>query len=321
MGMSRRFLILAAALLPATSFGQAWLPDKGVFNATLIYNDVSNLAHWGSTWDAPPQPDGSIDVKARTLAFLGTYGITDRWMVSAALPYVNTRYKGPPSHRPPGTPPGTPPPAGFEVDNGEWHGSLTDLRVGLHFQALERPFALAPFVGYVMPVTDYYTRGHAATGRHLEETLIGLSVGKSLDPWIPRTYAQARYSYAFVEKVAGITHDRDNLNVELGTFFTPRWNASLYGAWQWTHGGLTFPLPPGSPHFFHHDQVGEDEFFNAGFGTGFAVTEEMTLFAIYMEGIEGKNGHKIDQGLTFGISYGFRPRASAVFAEESSTSK
>jgi len=216
--MSRRFLILAAALLPATSFGQAWLPDKGVFNATLIYNDVSNLAHWGSTWDAPPQPDGSIDVKARTLAFLGTYGITDRWTVSAALPYVNTRYKGPPSHG------GGP---GFTVDNGEWHGCMTDLRVGLHFQALERPFALAPFVGYVMPVTDYYTRGHAATGRHLEETLIGLNVGKSLDPWIPRTYAQARYSYAFVEKVAGITHDRDNLNIELGTFFTPRWNAKV----------------------------------------------------------------------------------------------
>jgi hypothetical protein len=310
--MWRRYLILTAALLPATSFGQAWLPDKGVFNATLIYNDVSNLAHWGATWDAPPQPDGSIDVKARTLAFLGTYGITDRWTVSAALPYVNTRYKGPPSHG------GGP---GFTVDNGEWHGSLTDLRVGLHFQALERPFALAPFVGYVTPIGDCYTRGHAANGRDLEETLIGLSVGKSLDPWIPRTYAQARYSYAFVEQVHGIAHDRDNLNVELGTFFTPRWNASLYGAWQWTHGGITLPVPPSSPHFLHHDQVGEDEFFNAGFGTGFAVTEEMTLFAIYMEGIEGKNGHKIDQALTFGISYGFRPRASAVFVEESSTSK
>jgi hypothetical protein len=310
--MSRRFLILAAALLPATSFGQAWLPDKGVFNAALIYNDVSNLAHWGSTWDAPPQPDGSIDVKARTFAFLGTYGITDRWTVSAALPYVNTRYKGPPSHG------GGP---GFTVDNGEWHGCMTDLRVGLHFQALERPFAVAPFVGYVTPIGDCYTRGHAANGRDLEETLIGLSVGKSLDPWIPRTYAQARYSYAFVEKVHGISHDRDNLNVELGTFFTPRWNVSLYGAWQWTHGGITLPIPPSSPHFLYHDQVGEDEFFNAGFGTGFAVTEEMSLFAIYMEGIGGKNGHKLDQGLTFGISYGFRPRASAVFAEESSTSK
>ena len=169
--MSRRFLILAAALLPATSFGQAWLPDKGVFNAALIYNDVSNLAHWGSTWDEPPQPDGSIDVEARSLAFLGIYGITDRWTVSAALPYVNTRYKGPPSHG------GGP---GFTVDNGEWHGCLTDLRVGLHIQALERPFALAPFVGYVTPIGDCYTRGHAANGRDLEETLTFLQPSSSV---------------------------------------------------------------------------------------------------------------------------------------------
>jgi hypothetical protein len=272
----RLILPLLAALTPVTVHAQAWLPDKGVFNATLVYNDTSNLAHWGPTWDAPPQPDGSIDVTARTLAFLGNYGITDRWTVSAAIPYVVTRYKGPPSHG------GGP---GFDVDDGDWHGSFTDLRVGLHFQALERPFALAPFVGYVTPIASYYTRGHAANGRHLEELLIGFNAGKSLDPWIPRTYAQARYSYGFIEKVAGITHDRDNLNVELGTFFTPRWNVSLYGAWQWTHGGITLPVPPDSPHFLYHDQVGEDEFFNAGIGTGFAFTEEMTLFAIYMEGV------------------------------------
>ena len=103
-------------------------------------------------------------------------------MVSAALPYVNTRSGS--AIGPGGGP-------GFAVDNGEWHGSLTDLRVGLHFQALERPFALAPLSATSCPPADYYTRGHAANGRHLEETLIGLSVGKSLDPWIPRTYAQA----------------------------------------------------------------------------------------------------------------------------------
>ena len=27
----------------------------------------------------------------------------------------------------------------------------------------------------------------------------------------------------------------------------------------------------------------------------------------HLEGIEGKNGHKIDQALTFGITYGFGP--------------
>jgi hypothetical protein len=35
-----------------------------------------------------------------------------------------------------------------------------------------------------------------------------LAWGKSFDEWIPRTYAQMKYTYGFVEKVAGISHDR-----------------------------------------------------------------------------------------------------------------
>ena len=83
-------------------------------------------------------------------------------------------------------------------------GSLTDLRVGLHYQLLEHPFAFAPFVSYVLPVRDYYVQGHASQGRGLEELLVGFGLGKSFDPWIPRTYAQVRYTYGFVEKVGNI---------------------------------------------------------------------------------------------------------------------
>jgi hypothetical protein len=311
--MSRRKLIevvlpLAAALAPGIASAQAWLPDEGRLNTSLVFNNQLYTAHWTSTGDTAP----GINVRADTLALLGSYGITDRLMVSGALPYIRTRYKGPPTHRPPGTPPGTPPHPGFEVDDGSWHGYLTDLRVGLHYQLLEQPFALAPFVALVTPVTDYPTRGHAAPGRGLDELMMGFSAGKSLDAWIPRTYAQLRYSYALVEEVNDVTHNRSNLNLELGTFFTSRWNVSLYGAWQWTHGGIDVPVPPTSPHFFDHDALAEDEFFNAGFGTGFAITPELTAYATYMHGFEGKNGHKVDQSITVGISYGFRPRAEAV---------
>ena len=38
----------------------------------------------------------------------------------------------------------------------------------------------------------------------------------------------------------------------------------------------------------------------------------MTMFATYTEGVSGKNGHKLNQGVTVGLSYGFRPRAEAV---------
>jgi hypothetical protein len=297
-----RPVLLLAWLVPGAVSAQAWLPDKGEFNTSFIFNDQLYTAHWGPNGETFP----GINVRSETYAFLGNYGVTDRVMVSAVLPYINTRYKGPPSHG------GAP---GFDVDDGDWHGSFTDLRVGLHYQALERPFALAPFIAYVTPVTDYYTRGHAAQGRHLNELMLGFNVGKSLDAWLPRTYTQLRYSYAFVEEVQDIEHDRSNLNLEFGTFFTPRWNAALYGAWQWTHGGIDLPVAPDSPYFYTHDLIGEDEFFNAGVGTGFAVTPEITAFAIYMQGIDGKNGHKVDQSLTFGFSYGYRPRAEAVLTE------
>jgi hypothetical protein len=306
--MSRRYSLqqivaLLTLLSPVVASAQAWLPDKGAFNTTFIFNDVLNKEHWFPNGD-------TVDVghtRSQTYALLANYGVTDRITVSGVLPYVITKFMGPQlSHG------GLP---GFDGDDGDEHGALTDLRVGLHYQLLERPFALAPYVAYVIPLSSYYTRGHAAQGRHLEELILGFSAGKSLDPWVPRSYAQLRFSYAFVEELQDVSHDRTNVNLELGTFITSRWNVSLYGAWQWTQGGIEVPVPPTNPYFLHHDQLSEDEFFNAGIGTGFALTPEITAFLIYMHGFSGKNGHRMNQGLTLGFSYGYRPRAEAVFGE------
>ena len=104
---------------------------------------------------------------------------------------------------------------GYNADDGDTHGFLTDLRVGVHYQLLEDPVALAPFIAYVVPTNNnYYVQGHAAQGRGLEELLVGFGLGKSFDKWIPRTYAQMKYTYGFVEKVADISHDRANLSLE-----------------------------------------------------------------------------------------------------------
>jgi hypothetical protein len=291
------------AFVPSMVSAQAWLPEKGAFNVSFVFNDVLNLEHWLPTGEV-------IDVghtRSQTYAALANYGVTDKLMVSATLPYIVTEYMGPrPSHG------GQP---GFDVDDGEEHGSFTDLRVGVHYQLLEKPFALAPFAAYVVPVTDYYVRGHAAQGRGVEEFILGLAAGKSLDPWLRRTYAQARFSYAWVEKLQDLKHDRSNLNLELGTFVTSRWNVSLYGSWQWAHGGIDVPVPPSNPYFKNHDALAADEFFNAGVGTGFAITPELTAYAVYMHGFSGENGHRMNQGVTIGFAYGYRPRAEAVQAD------
>jgi len=291
--------LIALLAVPERAGAQAWLPSKGEFNTSFIINDVLNKEHYLPNGD-------TVDVghtRSTTYALFANYGLTDRLMVSASIPYVVTKYWGPPSHG------GAP---GLTVDDGDEHGALTDLRVGIHYQLLEDPFAFAPFVAYVVPVSDYYVQGHAAQGRGLDELLVGFGLGKSLDPWIPRTYAQVRYSYGFVEEVADIAHDRENINLEIGGFLTPRWSLSAYGQWQWTHGGIDVPVRRDNPLFPYHDRLAEDEYFNLGFGTSWSFTPSITGFAIYMEGISGRNGHKMNQGVTVGFSYGFRPRAEAV---------
>ena len=188
-----KYLLFLACLAPVVAPAQAWLPDKGAFNSTFIFNDVLNKEHWLPNGD-------TLDVghtRSQTYALLANYGVTDKVMVSASLPYIITKFwdeRGRPSHG------GQP---GFDVDDGDEHGAFTDLRVGVHYQLLEQPFALAPFIAYVTPVSDYYTRGHAAQGRGLDEVIVGFGAGKSLDSWLRRTYAQMRYSYGFVEEVSG----------------------------------------------------------------------------------------------------------------------
>ncbi len=287
--------LAAVALLPGTALAQAWLPDEGTFSFALTFNDTLNREHY--------LPNGDeIDVghtRAQSYGFLVSYSPTDRLMLVAGIPYIRTEYWGPPSHG------GAP---GIHVDDGETHSDFTDFRVSAHYQLMEYPVALTPLVAVVFPSHDYETFGHAAHGRQLNELWLGFQVGKNLDPWIPRTYTQLRYTYAFVEQVEDIPHDRSNINLELGVFITRNWNVSAFGAWQQTHGGIDLPIRPSNPLFPEHDRIGDDEYFNVGLGMGYSITQEWSGFVTYMHGESGQNGHKLNQGLTIGFAYGYRPR-------------
>jgi hypothetical protein len=285
-----RLAVIALALGPSLASAQAWLPQKGSLAAGLSYGDVLNIYHYlpnGDEFDAG---------HTRTYAYGLTlaYSPTDRVMITAGVPYVQTRYWG---ERPHAT----------EVDNGDEHGAWTDLRVSVHYQLLLQPVALAPYVAFVTPITDYETLGHAAPGRGLNETWVGLGIGKNLAEWLPRTYVQGRANYAFVEKVAGIKHDRTNLDLELGYFFTPQWSVRALAFWQFAHGGVDVPMPPSNPLYPFHDQLAAEEHTTLGFGAAFAATSQVSMYAMYLQSISGANGHKVEHGLTFGMSYGFAP--------------
>jgi hypothetical protein len=279
---------LCLAFVPAASHAQAWLPPKGSLILSIDYNEVLNKKHYTASGDEIDV--GHTDMQAMSIGVL--YGLSDRFMLKAGLPYMKTRYRGPGlgGHD-------------TEIDNGSWHGTFTDLQLSLHYQVTDGPIAFAPYIGALIPTDDYVTQGHAAPGRGVNEYWLGFYVGSSLNEWIPRTYVQARYNYAFVEKVADISHDRSNIDLEIGYFLNPDWSVRVLGAWQDTHGGIDVPVPVTSPLFPYHDVLASASFLNLGGGVSWVINDRVAAYGLYMQALHGKDAHKVDHRVSLGISY------------------
>lgn len=282
---------LCLALAPAASHAQAWLPEKGSFDLSLDYSNSLNKKHLSPTGVAADI--GHTDTK--TLSIIAIYGLSDRFMMKLGLPYLETRYRGESPHP-------------VEVDDGHTHATLTDLQVSLHFQLKDGPFALAPYAAMVIPTNSYPTLGHAAPGRGLDEYWIGFYAGRSLNDWIPRTYVQGRYNYAFVEKAAGISHDRSNANLEIGYFVNPSWSIRVLGAWAETHGGIDPPIPLTSPLFPFHDILVDESYVQVGGGASWTINDRWSAYGLYMHALQGTSGHKVEHRVSVGLSYGLGNR-------------
>ena len=290
-----RGLMLASGALSCAlafvSFGagaQAWLPEKGSFSLSLDYTNILNKKHFtsvGKEIDA-----GHTDLQITTLS--ASYSPTDRIEISASLPMVTSRYRGPGlgGHD-------------TENDNGLWHATATDLQLAVHFQVTDGPIGFAPYIGAVIPTHDYTTFGHSAPGRELDEYWLGFNTAASLNEWIPRTYVQVRYNFAFVEPVQGITHDRSNANLEIGYFLNQSLSFRALGSWQWTHGGINVPVALTSPLFPDHDRLAAEEFFNVGLGSTWSINDRISVYGLYMHALSGTNAHKVDHRVSVGVTY------------------
>jgi hypothetical protein len=286
-------VLLVIVLAPCTARAQAWLPAKGSFGFAFDYADVLNKKHYTSVGDEVDV--GHTDVQIYN--FSASYSPSDRIALSASLPFVRTRHRGPNGGG-----------HDTEIDNGSWHDTVTDLQLMATFQAAGGPIALAPYVGLLIPTRSYTTFGHAAPGRGLEELWLGFYAGASLHPWVPRTYVQLRGNYAFVEEVAGVSHDRTNATLEIGYYLNPSWSVRALVSSQWTHGGIDVPVLPDDPRFpvlFPvHDRLAAEEFVSIGAGGTWAINERLSAYGLYLQAIEGTNAHKVDHRISIGVSYG-----------------
>ena len=290
-----RSTLLGCALLVAIAplnliHAQAQLPLRGQGQLTFTYENIYVRDHFdytGARFFAGP-------IRTNTVVSTFEYGITDKLTLDSQLTHVTSKYEGfvpPVPHGPP--------------DTGVYHPTFQDAVVGVRYNVTSRHLFVTPFVAAVIPTHHYETRGHTAVGRDLRELQVGVNVGRDLEEIIPRTYFQARYSYAFVQNVEQFGLNRSNVDWEVGYYAKPRVSLRFTGAWQYTYSGIRYPLDQGI-HDFHelHDRAAKSGFVRYGGGLTVTLAKNFDLHADVGNTFRGYTTHGA-RGLSLGISWRF----------------
>ena len=285
---------------------QAWGPNQGEGAVSVLYQDQLVKDHFLAG-------GGRIDrghIRTHNLLFDVTYGITDDLTVALAVPFVRSRYTGSFPHP-------------TAQDDGDAHSGLQDVRFGARYKLYDGPVTITPFVGTSVPTHSYEYFAHAAYGPRVRELEVGSYVARMVGPALPGVFVQARYAYAFAEKIAGINHNRSSLDLEVGYFVRPTLRVFVLGAGQKTHGGIDTPdagwraLPPAlGP---HHDRLAHLDMLDVGGGAQLSLTRSLDLFGAIVTTIAGRNSHALSHGITVGASWGFGRKATVGSLGDAST--
>jgi hypothetical protein len=231
------------------------------------------------------------------------YSLTDRLAARVELPYIVSKYNGPYPHDP-------------RIDNGTYHSTFQDFTIDLRYHLINRPVILVPFFTMVVPSHSYTYFAHSAVGRDQREYHVGMNFGRRLDPILPKAFLQARYGYAFVERVLGISPNRSDVEATLGYFLTPHFSLSGTSQWVHTYSGVSFPFGVfhaglSDEQWLHHDQIGKVSLLDLGGGASYAVKPSWVIFASVARSLEGRNGHFHAAVITVGLSKSFGTRFAA----------
>lgn len=286
---------------------QAWVLPRGEGAITFTYQGIDNTGHRRTNGFLVPHGlsrDMSLYLEAE-------YAFTGRFSLTAGLPYVFAKYTDP-------DPPIYPIPFLPQDQCRCWQTGWQDFGVSARYNLVggaSGAFALTPSVSLGVPSHDYNFRGEAALGRNLRDERIGIDAGRRLDAISSSLSIQGGYSYAFVEKVMGISTNRSNARGEANYFISRKLQVHGGVFWQRTHGGLRFGSPapadlvfPGEVNtpelLYQHDRLLRDNYWHAGGGLAYSFPQ-FDVFATYIAFVGGADTHA-GRALTISFVVPFR---------------
>jgi hypothetical protein len=313
--------VLTFALLQLTSpdsvSAQAWVPGKGWGSVSIGYKNLyvqDHLDMFGNRFDKG-------QIRTQVVSMDVDYGVSRRLAVNVGLPLNFLKYTGTSPHTADGI---------KVLDDGKYHGGPQDFRFGLRYSLVRTgPVMITPFAEGIVPSHDYITFAHAAQGRGLRELLVGTNLGwQGGEGFLSKAFAQTRINYSFVEKVLGRSHNRTNIDAEVGYFLTRRLAVTGIASYAKNHGGLDWDSTKGRlqdqvtpEEYLKHDELMRSDQLDVGGGGSFLINRSTSVYANVLTMAWGINGHALNMGVIVGVNFRFRshkPNVSPNLLEQES---
>jgi len=313
IGLLSALAAVCFATSPAAASAQALLPEAGEGNFTISYQNLFARGHLDLNGDRMAGESGHDPTQGHAMVLEAEFGLSERLAINASLPYIRSRYEGTHPHLVMGVGPPQ------EWDDGEYHGTFQDFRLGVRYNVTRHPFAITPFGEAVIPSHHYPSLAHAAVGKDMRAYVAGVAVGGFFDAFLPRMFFQTSVSYAREQELLGIRPNRSRVEGELGYFITPRVSARFLESYQLTHDGFDLlSFTPMTDAVFHgtgvhippnyrqyHDRLMRSSYLTLGGGVGFAVNDSLEVFVDAAQIVWGESVHPL-RGITVGVNAHFR---------------
>src|SRR5262245_42281849 len=292
----RVMALLHAAAIPV--FAQPWVPPPGEGTASVTYQNYVVKGHYVGVNGVPTTDTGATHSKSLVAEF--DWGLPKSIGLTVSLPYIASKYTGPPGGYFVGGIPTTPGPQ----DDGFYHGAFQDLHVEVRRMIDVGRFAIAPLAGITVPTHEYATEGEAVPGRHRTDFQVGASGGTDLGTWLPSSYVHARYSLAAAEVIDDLSSVRSNIDVEVGANVTRRLGLKGLAGWQIRHKGPTMAelIAHG---WTTHDRFVVSNYTNIGGGLSIRLRQSTELSGIWVSTVAGNRGAHMGHLLSVTLSREF----------------
>lgn len=279
---------------------QAWIPATGEGTVSLTYQNYDVAGHY----DARGRKNNNGGTHSQVAVAEVDYGITDTIGVIVNLPFIASKYTGPPVYFVGGveTHPGP-------LDDGTYHGAFQDLRVEVRRLFWAGPIPVAPFIAASFPTHDYETVGEAVPGRHRRDLQIGANIAADLDRFLAGAYVHGRYGYATAQRIEGFAFTRSNVDVEIGFPIASRFVLRALAGWQIRHQGPS--VQELTVDWEHHDRFIAPSYTNLGVGASVPI-RGVDVYALWLGTVQGSNGAHRARTIAAGVTFAFGSRLTGL---------